>query len=143
MLNKYLFRMVATLALAGFASIAQAGSDIENALANGGTKLTGSELADRLKGNTVTFVSSATGDKYLVYYGEMNDAASRKVGGASSTTGIYAITDRDHVCLGWEGSDLPKLRCVDVVLIDGVMHKYKPDGSLSGHVSEVADGKAI
>ena len=135
--------LVSALALAGLAASAQAGSDLEAALAKGGKKLTGPELADRLKGKTVTFVSSATGDKYLVFYGEMNQAASRKVGGSASVSGFHAITDRDQVCLGWEGSDLPKLRCVDVVLIDGVMHKYKPDGSLSGHISEVADGNAV
>lgn len=143
MFRKYCIGLVSALAFAGLASAAQAGSDFEDALANGGKKLTGPELAERLKGKTVTFVSSATGDKYLVFYGETNEAASRKVGGSGSTSGFHAITDRDQVCLGWEGRDLPKLRCMDVVLIDGVMHKYKADGSLSGQISEVVDGNAV
>ena len=50
------------------------------------------------------------------------------------------MTDRDQVCLGWEGRDLPKLRCMDVVEIDGVLHKYKTDGSLSGRIIDFADG---
>ena len=143
MIRRYCIGLVSALAFAGFAASAQAGSDFEDAVVNGGKKLTGPELAARLKGKTVTFVSSATGDKYLVFYGEMNEAASRKVGGSASVAGFHAITDRDQVCLGWEGHDLPKLRCMDVVLIDGVMHKYKADGSLSGHISEVADGNTV
>lgn len=143
MIRIHCIGLVSALAFAGLTSAAQAGSDLEDALANGGKKLTGPELADRLKGKTVTFVSSKTDDKYLVFYGEMNEAASRKVGGSGTNSGFHAITDRDQVCLGWEGRDLPNLRCMDVVLIDGVMHKYQADGSLSGYISEVADGNAV
>jgi hypothetical protein len=143
MIPKYYIGLVAAFTIVGLASSAQAGSDMEDAIANGGKKLTGPEIADRLKGKTVTFVSSKTGDKYLVFYGEKNEAASRKVGGSGSNSGFHAITDRDQVCLGWEGRDLPRLRCMDVVLVDGVMHKYKADGSLSGHIAEVADGNGV
>jgi hypothetical protein len=88
----------------------------------------------------VTFVFATTGHKYLIYYGEDNQTMGKKVGGDTTMTGFYAVTDRDQVCLGWEGRDLPRLRCVDVLLIDGVMHKFKADGSLSGRITEVADG---
>lgn len=143
MFRTTLISLISAAALAGLASSAQAGSEFEKAMADGAKKLTGEEIAERIKGKTLTFVAASTGDKYLVYYGEMNEIAGRKVGASGTNTGFHAITDRDQVCLGWEGRDLPKLRCVDVVLIDGVMHKFKADGTLSGYISEVADGNAV
>lgn len=119
---------------------AQAGSAYQDALKNGADQLTSEELAERLTGKTVTFVAAGSGDQYLVYYGENNEAASRKVGDDKSATGFHAFTDRNQICIGWEGRDLPRLRCVDVLLIDGTLHKFKADGSLSGHITELTDG---
>lgn len=140
MTGKTLIGLVAGITILGLATGAQADSDIEKALKAGGTRLTSDEIAERLTGKTVTFVSAKTGDKYLVYYGEDNNTAGRKVGGDKTKVGFHAVNDRDQICLGWEGSDLPRLRCMDVLLIDGKMHKFTADGSLSGHISETAEG---
>ena len=143
MTAKTLIGLVAGLAMLGLASGAHAASDLDEALEAGAKRLTSDEIAERLKGKTVTFVSAKSGAKYLVYYGPNNEAMSRKVGGESTNTGFHAMTDRDQVCLGWEGRDLPRLRCMDVLLIDGVMHKYKADGSLSGRIVETAEGNTV
>jgi len=84
--------------------------------------------------------SHKTGDKFLIYYGNNNETIGRKVGGDSTFTGFHAVTDRDQVCLGWEGRDLPNLRCMEVLLIDGVLHKFQADGALSGRIIEFAAG---
>jgi hypothetical protein len=140
MIAKTMIGLVAGMSMLGIATGAQAGSDIEKALEAGATRLTSDEIAERLTGKTVTFVSAKTGDKYLVFYGEDNKTAGRKIGGDKTNVGFHAVSDRDQICLGWEGSDLPRLRCMDVLLIDGKMHKFKADGSLSGHISETAEG---
>ena len=140
MIAKTMIGLVAGMSMLGIATGAQAGSDIEKALEAGATRLTSDEIAERLTGKTVTFVSAKTGDKYLVFYGEDNKTAGRKIGGDKTNVGFHAVSDRDQICLGWEGSDLPRLRCMDVLLIDGKMHKFKADGSLSGHISETTEG---
>lgn len=132
--------LMAGLAMVGLMGVAHAGSELEDALAAGGQRLTADELFDRLSGKTVTFVSAGTGDEFLVFYGADNEGASRKVGSDAVSHGFQAITDRDQVCLGWDGRDLPRLRCMDVLLIDGVMHKFKADGSLSGRIIAITDG---
>jgi hypothetical protein len=142
MTGKTLIALVTWIAMLGLSTGAQAGADIEKALKAGATRLTSDEIAERFTGKTVTFVSAKTGDKYLVFYGENNEAAVRKVGGDKTKVGFHAVNDRDQICLGWEGSDLPRLRCMDVLLIDGKMHKFKADGSLSGYISDIADGNA-
>lgn len=140
MTEKTLIGLAAGFLLLGGAPGALAGSEIEDALEAGAIRLSAEEIATRLTGKTVTFVSAKSGDRYLVYYGADNETAGRKVGAEAVLTGFHAVTDRDQICLGWQGPDLPRLRCLDVLLIDGTMHKFKADGSLSGHISEIADG---
>ncbi len=137
---KTLIGLAAALAIGGMATGAYAGSDLEKALENGAKRLSSDEIAERFIGKTLTFVSAKTGDKYLVYYGPDNELAGGKVGGDTSNTGVSAVNDRDQMCLGWEGRDLPRIRCMDVLLIDGVVHKFRADGSLSGKIVEFAEG---
>ena len=140
MSGRTLIGLVASVVLLGVAPSAQAGSEIEDALDAGAIRLSAEEISKRVTGKTVTFVSAKTGDSFLVYYGANNETAGRKIGSEGMLTGFHAVTDRDQICLGWQGRDLPRLRCMDVLLIDGKMHKFKADGSLSGHISETADG---
>lgn len=140
MIGKSLIGLLAGAVMAALASHAHAGSDLEEALAAGAKRLTGDEIAARLTGKTVTFVSAKSGDKFLVFYGSGNETAGRKMGSEKSRTGFHAVTDRDQICLGWEGRDLPRLRCLDVLLKDGVMHKFNADGNLTGRIVEIADG---
>lgn len=138
MISRQSMGLLAGIAIAGLATAAQAETDLEKALAEGAKHLTSDELAERLTGKTVTFVSAEGGTPSFVYYGEGNELAGAK--GDAKRAGFYAFTDRDQVCLGWEGRDLPRLRCLDVLLIDGKMHKFGSDGALQGHISETADG---
>ena len=140
MTGKTIMGLVAGITLLGLAAGAQANSDIQKALDAGATPLTSDEIAERLTGKTVTFISAKSGDQFLVYYGENNTTAGRKVGSDKTNVGFHAVNDRNQICLGWEGRDLPRLRCMDVLLIDGKMHKFKADGSLTGYISETADG---
>ena len=128
------------LAMAGQAGGAFAGSDLDDAIKAGATRLSSEQIAERFTGKTVTFISAKDGAKFLVYYGANNAAAGSKVGGSWTASGFHAVTDRDQICLGWEGRDLPNLRCMDVLLIDGMVHKFKADGSLSGKIVDFADG---
>ena len=140
MTAKTLIGIVTALSIGGLATGAYAGSDLEKALENGAARLTSDQIAERFIGKTVTFVSAKSGNKYLVYYGPNNELAGGKVGGDTSNTGLSAVNDRGQMCLGWEGRDLPRLRCMDVLLIDGVVHKFRADGSLSGRIVEYAEG---
>lgn len=118
--------LVTGLAMAGLATVVQAGSELDEALNTGAERLTSDEISERFIGKTATFVADKTGDKYLVYYGENNEFAGGKAGGDISNVGFQAVNDRDQLCLGWEGSDLPRLRCMDVLLIDGVVPSSGP-----------------
>lgn len=140
--TKALIGLATSVALTIAVTGARAGTALESALDAGAQRLTGDEIAERLTGRTVTFVAEASGDTYFVYYGPGNEAMSRKANGDAVSRGFQAVSDRDQVCIGWEGRDLPRLRCVDVLLIDGVMHKFKADGSLSGRITGIADGNA-
>ena len=132
--------LAAGLAMAGLATAAQAGSDLDKALEAGAERLTSDQIAERFIGNTAVFVADKTGDRYLVFYGENNELAGGKADGDTSNVGFQAVNDRDQMCLGWEGPDLPRLRCLDVLLIDGVVHKFTAVGSLSGRIVEFAEG---
>ncbi len=140
MTSKSLIGGITMLLTMGPVTGAHADTAFDKALTDGAKRLTSDEIAERFTGKTVTFVSAKTGDKYLVYYGEDNNVAGRKAGAKKTRVGFHAVNDRDQVCLGWQGRDLPRLRCMDVLLIDGKLHKFKADGSLSGHISEIADG---
>jgi len=140
MTGQRLTALLVGLALGGLMSNAYAGSDLEEALAGGAERLTAGEIAGLLTGKTATFVTAEGDKRFLVYYGEGNEAAGSMVGGGWSDSGFHAVTDRNQVCLGWQSSDLPRLRCMDVLMIDGVPHKFNADGSLSGRIVEIVEG---
>ena len=138
MFSRQFTGLLAGIAIASLATAAQAETDLEKALADGAKPLTSDELAEGLTGKTVTFVSAEGGAPSFIYYGADNEIAGAK--GDARRAGFYAGNERGQVCLGWEGRDLPRLRCLDVLLIDGKMHKFGSDGALQGHISETADG---
>ena len=143
MTAKRIYGLVAALALMAPAATAWAGSDLDDALANGAQHLDADGIAERLVGNTVTFVT-ASGDKtFLVYYAEGNELAGRMVGGTWSDTGYYGITDANTICLSWDHRDKPRLRCWDVALIDGEIVKFAADGSRVGSVTAVEAGNRL
>lgn len=115
----------------------------EAALAAGAKRLTADQIAERFVGKTVTFVSASGDKRFLIHYGEDNDVAGKMVGGGWSDTGYYAVADDDSICLSWKGSDKGRLRCMTVLVVDGVVKKYKADGSLSGRIVAFETGKAF
>ena len=128
------------LVSASVATPALAETAMEQALAEGAERMTADQIAERLAGKTVTFELAATGDQFLVYYDGVNGTVIRKIGSDTAMEGFYALTVSDHICLGFFGDAPVRLRCVNVLLIDGAMHKFELDGSLRGYVVEEADG---
>lgn len=127
---------------AGLATAAAAETDMETALADGAVKMTGGEIAERLADKTVTFENATSGAKVLVYYDGSNGAILRPVGSDKVIEGFYAVDLADHVCLGISSDEPMRLRCMHVLLIDGMMHKFELDGSLRGRVIEAVQGNA-
>ena len=123
-----------------FGLVAHAETAMDKALADGAKALSGTEIAERLAGKTVTFENAASGDQWLVYYDGMNGTKLRKVGGEQVFTGFYAVSLADHVCLGNHSDKAMILRCVHAVEIGGVLHKFELDGSLRGRIVEAQDG---
>ncbi len=115
----------------------------EKALSAGAQQLTANEIAERFAGKTVTFVSASGDKKFLIYYSEDNDIAGKMIGGNWSDTGFYGIADNNTICLSWINRDKPRLRCMHVLLVDGVVQKFKADGSLSGSIVAFEDGKIL
>ena len=131
------------LTVASFSAAANWVSAKEKALNAGAQQLTSDEIAERFAGKTVTFVKASGDKKFLVYYSEVNEVAGKMIGGNWSDTGFYGIADNNTICLSWNGSDKPRLRCFHVLLVDGVVKKFETDGSLSGIIEKFEDGKIL
>lgn len=132
--------LVGALLAAALVTPALAETAMEKALAAGAKRMTADAIAERLAGKTVTFEVAATGDRFLVHYDGTNGMLMRKVGSDGVMEGFYAVSAADHVCFGLTGDEPIRLRCVDVLLIDGQMHKFELDGTLRGRVVEEVDG---
>jgi len=142
-LKATLIGTLAFVALAASSFGAAAESAKEKVLKDGAKQLTSDEIAERFAGKTVTFVSASGDKKFLIYYSQDNDIAGKMVGGNWSDTGFYGIADNNTICLSWNGSDKPRLRCMHVLLVDGVVKKFTADGSLSGSIVKFEDGKIL
>lgn len=132
----------ALLALTALSTPALAETQLENALANGAHRLTAEEVSIRLADKTVTFENANTGAKALVYYDGSN-GTKLKLADGTMLEGFYAFDLADHVCVGVYSDEPMRLRCVHVILIDGVMHKFELDGSLRGRIIEEVSGNVI
>lgn len=130
----------AALAALTLASPVRAGTDLEGALANGGTRLTSDQIAQRLVGHTVT---ARLGEKrFLFYYSADNVLTGEMIGGDWSDTGYYGITDDDRVCVSIT-KDKGRLRCLTVVEQDGTLRKYNTAGKATFELLEFHDGKTF
>jgi len=135
--------LIGALVAACLAMPAVAGTAMENALANGAERLTADETATRLAGKTVTFEFASTGERFRVYYAEDNGMRIRKAGVDDVFEAFYAVTDAEHLCFGVK-EDLPiRLHCVNVLSIDGQIHKFELDGSLRGRIIEEVEGNSV
>lgn len=138
-----LTRTSAVFLLAASSFAVSAGTEKDEALSNGAKQLTADEIAERFTDATVTFASASGDKRFLIYYGEDNDVAGKMLGGDWSDTGFYGVANDDSICLSWENSDKPRLRCMDVLVVDGVVKKFKADGSLSGSIVKFEEGKKL
>lgn len=131
------------LALMGTTADVSAESALEKTLANGAKRLTADEIADQFVGKTGTWVSPSGDKKIAIYYGENNDLHAEKLGGGWTGEGYYAIANTDDICISWNGSDKGRLRCLDVLVVGGVVTKFNVDGSLNGTYDSFVGGKTF
>ena len=95
--------LCAAVALFGLFATPAAASQLETALAEGGTKLTAEEITTRLADKTVTFENLNSGAKALVYYDGGNGTIIKPIGADQELEGFYATDLADHVCVGVYG----------------------------------------
>lgn len=141
--NAALFGTLAFVVLATPSSGSAAGTELEEALAGGAKKLSADEIAERFVGKTGTW-TSPSGDKTIrIHYGEDNDLTGKMVGADWSGTGYYGIANIDKICVSWEPKDQGRLRCLDVLVVDGTVKKFNADGSLNGSYANFEPGKSF
>ncbi|HKK28930.1 MAG TPA: hypothetical protein VKA18_00880 [Alphaproteobacteria bacterium] len=134
---------VAAICLMAAAGASAAASEKQKALQQGARALAANEIAEVFVGNTGTWVS-ASGDKTVrIHYGRENKLSGELVGGDWSGAGFYGVANDDSICISWNGIDDGRLRCFDVLVQDGVVKKYNPDGSLNGTYKGFGEGNTL
>ena len=126
--------VLATAVFLGSASTSWAETDLDKTIAQGGEILTADQLVEKFNNTTAQYVSADGKREFLVYYGTDNDVRGKMVNGKWADTGFFAVADTNMICLSWQKSDKPRIRCLHAVQIDGVVRKFKPDGSFRGTV---------
>ncbi|RMF00650.1 MAG: hypothetical protein D6773_11130, partial [Alphaproteobacteria bacterium] len=116
---------ITALALGAAWEGAEAGSAMQKALDNGATRLTADQIAEQFVGRTGIWISASGDKKIAIYYGRDNDLHAQKIGGGWSAKGYYGIADTNNICISWAGKDKGRLRCFDVLIVNGVVTKYK------------------
>ena len=132
---------LAGLALLVPASVAHAGSALEAAVAKGANRLTADQISKRFIGRTGIWLSADGKKQIAIYYGANNDLHAKKVGGGWTGNGFYGVTDSNRICIAWKGRDKGRLRCLDVLVVKGVVTKFNADGSLNGTYKSIEAGK--
>lgn len=119
---------ISAMVVAMAAASAVAGSELDTALANGGSRLNSDQIADLIVGKRVT---AKAGEKtFEFYYDPANVLSGTLQGGGWSGEGRYAITDGDHVCVSM-AQDEGRYRCLTVVRSGDAVHKYNMDGQMT------------
>ena len=135
--------VLAALGLIAASGPALAGSALDKALAEGAERLSADAIAERFVGHTGTWISASGEKEIAIHYGEDNALEAEMVGGGWTGTGYYGITDTDRICVSWDGRDAGRLRCLDVLVVDGTVTKFNADGSLNGTYAGFEEGKAL
>ncbi len=135
--------LIGVLVAASFSTTNASETEMRDALDEGATRLTADQIVERLADRTVTFENANTGARWLVYYDTRNGTILRPEDSDERMEGFYATDLSDHICIGVYGDEPMRLRCVNVLLIDGVMHKFELDGSLRGRIVEEVSGNMI
>ncbi len=129
------------LAASSFGAAAETAK--EKALNAGAKQLTADEIAERFVGMTGMWVSPSGDKKIQIYYGQNNDLYAKLVGGDWSGTGYYGVANNDSICISWKGKDKGRLRCLEVLIDDGVIKKFNVGGDLNGSYENFEEGKAF
>ena len=116
---------------------------MERALEAGAKTLGSDEIAETMVGKTVKWVAASSDKEVLIHYGEDNSIEGRLIGGDWTGTGFYGVTTDGRICLSWHGRDAGRLRCLHVLMIDGTPHKFRADGSESGALVRIEDGRSF
>lgn len=119
---------------------AGAETDYTVALNAGAEKISTEQIVATFVGKTGHYDDGDSDRQMLISYADNNVLTAKEIGGDGVRTGLFAVTDHDNICIGWENRDLPRLRCMDVLLVDGVVHKYNSDGSLGGSFPNLRKG---
>ncbi|MBB3185551.1 hypothetical protein FHR95_003141 [Halomonas fontilapidosi] len=134
----------AVVILASTSFSAAAETEMEEALDKGARQLTSDEIAERFVGKTGTWVSASGDRKIAIHYSEDNVLTGKLLGGDWSGTGYYGVTNDDSICVSWDPTDEGRLRCLDVLVVDGVVTKFNAgDGSLNGSYQKFEDGNTL
>jgi len=137
-------RALALALLIGLPGAAPAGmTAMERAIDAGAVKLTSDEIAELMVGKTVTWVAASGEKSALIHYAEDNSIEGRMIGGTWQGTGFYGVAGDDRICLSWNKRDAGRLRCLHVLMIDGTPHKFRADGSESGALVRIEDGRIL
>ncbi|MDR9395444.1 MAG: hypothetical protein RI571_14200 [Roseovarius sp.] len=130
--------------IAALPTVAAAGmTAMEMALEAGAKKLGSDEIAQTMVGKTVKWVAASGDKEVLIHYGDDNTIEGRLIGGDWTGTGFYGVTTDDRICLSWDGRNAGRLRCLHVLMIDGTSHKFRADGSESGALERIEDGRSF
>ena len=130
--------VLAVLAVSSHGAAAETAQ--EKAINAGATQLSADEIADLIVGNTVT---AASGEKrFLFHYSDDNVISGKLIGGNWSGKGYYGITDDNRVCLSMS-KDKGRLRCMTLLKQDGVVRKYRVDGSMGFELLEFQEGNHL
>ena len=105
-----------------------AGTQLDEALATGGNRLSSEEIADLIVGKRVT--AKAGHKTFDFYYSPSNKLSARLHGGDWSGDGNYAITDGDQVCVSMP-KDEGRYRCLTVVRSGDAVRKYNTEGKMT------------
>ena len=130
--------------IAALTTVAAAGmTAMETAIEAGAKKLGSEEIAETMVGKTVKWVAASGNKRVLIHYGDDNAIEGRLIGGDWTGTGFYGVTTDDRICLSWDGRDAGRLRCLHVLMIDGTPHKFRANGSESGALVRIEDGRSF
>ena len=116
---------------------------MQMALQAGAETLGSDEIAEIMVDKTVKWVAASGDKQVLIHYGDDNTIEGRLIGGNWTGTGFYGVTTDDRICLSWDGRDAGRLRCLHVLMIEDTPHKFRADGSESGALVRIEDGRSF
>ncbi|MBD3663890.1 hypothetical protein [Sulfitobacter aestuariivivens] len=119
---------IASCAVALVGGIAMAETELDAALKDGGERLKSDQIAELLVGHVVT---AKSGEKmFRFFYDPTNVVSGELTNGGWEGSGVYAITDTDHVCVSM-AADKGRYRCLSAVRNGDVVQKFNAKGKMT------------